>query len=38
MEGAQSETVGGGCKLLRSGGANEQEWNGVGDSTIQRTE
>ena len=37
MEGAQSETVGGGCKLLRSG-ANEQEWNGVGDSTIQRTE
>ena len=27
----------GGCKLLRSG-ANEQEWNGVGDSTIQRTE
>ena len=24
----QSEIVGGGCKLLRSG-ANEQEWNGT---------
>ena len=29
MEGEQSDIVGGGCKLLRSG-ANEQEWNGVG--------
>ena len=29
MEGEQSEIVGGGCKLLRSG-AHEQEWNGVG--------
>ena len=29
MEGEQSEIVGGGCTLLRSG-ANEQEWNGVG--------
>ena len=28
-KGGQSEIVGGGCKLLRSG-ANEQEWNGVG--------
>ena len=34
MEGEQSEIVGGGYQLLRSG-ANEQEWNGVG---IQRTE
>ena len=38
-KGGQSEIVGGGCKLLRSG-ANEQEWNGVGivGPTIQRTE
>ena len=28
MEGEQSEIVGRGCKLLRSG-ANDQEWNGV---------
>ena len=29
MEGEQSEIVGGGGKLIRSG-ANEQQWNGVG--------
>ena len=29
MEREQSEIVGGGCQLLRSG-ANEQEWIGVG--------
>ena len=29
MEREQSEIVGGGCKLLRSG-ANEQQWHGVG--------
>ena len=38
MEEEQSKIVGGGCKLLRSGG-NKQEWNGMGTvPTIQRTE
>ena len=39
MEGVQSEIVGGGGKLLRSG-ANEQWWNGVYSRppTFQSTE